>query len=185
MHESVESVQLGLDDVHIAHHALVVHFLHDPVVLVPASLLMNRKQHTVLFACLDHLVEFLHAHGGRFLTDHMLLRRGSLLYHLRMGRIRCRYHHNIDVRLRQHIINVGISFNAFRGIRQHIRVRVGDGHQINIVEGRHHIRIVMPHKTKTYNAKFNFFHRFRSFSETMSPFLLQYSGKEHNLPIFS
>ena len=158
MHKSVEAVKLGLDDIHVAHQALIIDFLHDPVILVPAPLLMNREQHAVFPARLNHLVEFLHAHGGRFLTDHMLLRRGSLLYHLRMGRIRCRYHHNIDVRLRQHIINVGISLNALRGIRQHIRVRVGDGHQINIVKGRHHIRVVMPHKTKTYNTKFNFFH---------------------------
>ena len=39
--------------------------------LVPSSLLVNRKDHTILLTCSNHLIIFRNTHCCRFLTDYM------------------------------------------------------------------------------------------------------------------
>ena len=149
MHVAVYAVELGFDDVHIPNQVLVIDFFHDPVVFIPSSLLMHGKEHAVVFTCRNHFVIFRNAHGSRFLTDHMLFRCRRLLHHLRMAGVRRGYHHDIDIRVGKHLVNVCVCLHALRRVFELIRIRIRYRYQVDLVKCTHHIRIAVAHKTKS------------------------------------
>ena len=92
------------DGIRRADGAVRYNLLHNPVILVPSSVLMNGKQLSrLLRRCYDFL-QLLRIHGYRLFTDHMLSRAQGRNRQLLMKIVRNRNGYDVNLRIRKKLL---------------------------------------------------------------------------------
>ena len=148
------SIDAGKDFGHSPDFSRVYHLFYHAIVNVPPPVLMRRKKAAVLLRRQENLLQLLAVHSHRLFAHDMLsgveARDGKLRVHV-VGRAN---QHEIHAGIGQERLEPLVRYQpGFLCLRQLLRLNVVGGHHLQAVHAPRLVQMIMPHISKTDNAR--------------------------------